>query len=90
MVLDKCFVGIKKDDESETLSSIEYLANEGYFLVGGNEVKFTHDKVLESVYSLLSEEEKANNHYLIGKRYLELADSKEYNVEDIVLQLLTN
>lgn len=82
------FVGIKKDDESETLSSIEYLANEGYFLVGGNEVKFTHDKVLESVYSLLSEEEKANNHYLIGKRYLELADSKEYNVEDIVFTIV--
>ncbi len=82
------FVGIKKDSESETRSSIDYLANEGYFLVGGNEVKFTHDKVLESVYSLLTEEEKANNHYLIGKRYLELADANEYNLDDVVFTIV--
>ncbi len=82
------FVGIKENLESEIRVSIENLANDGYFLVGGDEVKFTHDKVLESVYSLVSEEEKSYNHYLIGRRYLDLVDKKEYNLDDIIFTIV--
>lgn len=56
--------------ESGLISILMPAIKEGMILIGGNNSKFAHDKVREAAYSLMSESEKEENHYKIGKLLL--------------------
>ena len=63
-------LGIPEKDSNLELA---FLANEGFFLIGDNQARFVHDKIREATYTLITEEERIQNHYTIGSVYLELA-----------------
>ncbi|HNM05607.1 MAG TPA: serine/threonine-protein kinase PknK, partial [Leptospiraceae bacterium] len=65
---------------------ITELSNDGFLVVGGNIVKFVHDKIREAVYTLISEEEKSLNHYNIGKTYLQMTSDSE--ADDLVFTIV--
>ncbi len=59
------------------VSELEQISNEGFFLISENITRFVHDKIREATYTLLSEDEKAKNHYLIGSTYLKMGKPDE-------------
>ncbi|MCB1176766.1 MAG: AAA family ATPase [Leptospiraceae bacterium] len=42
---------------TETEEILAQLSNDGYFILGGNEARFAHDKIREATYTFISEEE---------------------------------
>ncbi|MCP5497464.1 MAG: AAA family ATPase [Leptospiraceae bacterium] len=56
--------------EEELYESLKEAVTEGMVLISKEYAKFVHDRVREATYSLLSEEDKINNHYKIGKSLL--------------------
>ncbi|MDX1959097.1 MAG: serine/threonine-protein kinase PknK, partial [Leptospiraceae bacterium] len=65
---------------------ITNISNEGFFVINGNIVRFVHDKIREATYTLISEEEKAKNHYTTGNTYLRLAKKEE--VDDLIFTIV--
>lgn len=76
---------INADNFQELLTSI---ANDGYFLVSEIEVKFTHDKIRESIYTIITEEERQEYHYKIGKIYLDLCEKQIYSIDDYIFTVV--
>lgn len=71
-------LGIPEKDSNLELA---FLANEGFFLLGDNQARFVHDKIREATYTLITEEQRVQNHYKIGSVFLKLAGdekSEEY------------
>lgn len=68
-----------------TLSSV-------HLLTGEEEFKFTHDKIQAALYSLISEKEKGETHYKIGKSLLDKYFKKEpiRTIQEETLFLTTN
>ncbi|PJZ79586.1 protein kinase domain-containing protein [Leptospira meyeri] len=56
------------------------LANEEFLILGMEDANFTHDKIREAIYKIISPEEKAKLHYKIGKTYLSIL--YKYKLED--------
>lgn len=80
------FVRISELSPQDVEDKFAEIANEGYISIGGNEVRFAHDKVREAMYTFISDADKAHNHYKIGKTYLALCDEGK---EDIASLLFT-
>jgi predicted ATPase/serine phosphatase RsbU (regulator of sigma subunit) len=74
--------------ESESKEDLVVLANQNYFILGELDIRFSHDKIREAVYTLLSSEDKERNHYRIGKTYLSLVDEKVYDIEDHIFTIV--
>ena len=68
------------------VSELEQISNEGFFLISGNITRFVHDKIREATYTLLSEDEKAKNHYFIGTTYLKMAKPEE--IKELVFTIV--
>lgn len=62
----------------QILEELKEALSEGMLVLAGSMVGFSHDKVREAVYSLLSEEEKEELHYKIGKELI-LSGKEEKN-----------
>lgn len=58
-----------RDVVAEELTKI---ANDGFLIISKNMIKFVHDKVREATYTLIGENERVKNHYLIGRAYLKV------------------
>ncbi|MBK8398063.1 MAG: AAA family ATPase [Leptospiraceae bacterium] len=83
------FVKITKGDFFNLNLQLQIISNEGYFIMTGNTVRFAHDKIRETIYSMMTEDEKTHNHYKIGKWWLENTPQKllEENIFNIIGQL---
>lgn len=68
---------------------LQVLSNEGFFIMTENNVRFAHDKIREAIYSMMTVEEKIQNHYKIGKWWLKNTPKKllEENIFNIIGQL---
>ena len=77
---------ISGKSSGELKTELGQISNEGFLLIGGNTVKFVHDKIREATYSLISEEERAKNHYAIGSTYLKI--TKEEDIEDLIFTIV--
>ncbi|HNJ00051.1 MAG TPA: hypothetical protein PL169_28580, partial [Leptospiraceae bacterium] len=64
-------------------------ANEGFFIISGDSVQFSHDKIREAAYSLISDTDRSYIHYKIGNIYYNIYNENELseNVFIIVNQL---
>lgn len=56
------------------------LANEEFLILGLEDANFTHDKIREAIYKIISPEEKSQLHYKIGKTYLSIL--YKYKLDD--------
>lgn len=56
------------------------LANEEFLILGLDDANFTHDKIREAIYKIISPEEKSKLHYKIGKTYLSIL--YKYKLDD--------
>jgi predicted ATPase/signal transduction histidine kinase/CheY-like chemotaxis protein len=73
----------------ETAFEMSDLINEGFVTLSGKLFKFSHDSVHETVYSFISDEEKNNLHFTIGKLALGGTGKKDIgeNIFYVVNQL---
>ncbi|WCL50568.1 protein kinase domain-containing protein [Leptospira sp. GIMC2001] len=76
-------VGKNRDDFMEDLI---FLSNQEYFILGEKFVSFVHDKINESAYTFLNDQEKARNHYLIGSTYLRM--SERFKLEEFIFVIV--
>ena len=60
--------------------------NSGILIQTDSEVQFSHDRVQEAAYRLLSDVEKAHTHLMVGKRLLAHLSTEEAWLFDIVEQ----
>ena len=83
------FTQITKGDFFNLNLQLQVLSNEGFFIMTGNNVRFAHDKIRETIYSMMTEAEKIQNHYRIGKWWLANTPKKllEDNIFHIIGQL---
>lgn len=82
-----CCLGIRFDlatlgrilnrTEFQIVGDLKEAINEGMLLKEKTKIAFVHNKVMEATYSLLSEENKKDIHYRIGREYL-----REFNDDD--------
>ncbi|MCP4129747.1 MAG: AAA family ATPase [bacterium] len=61
----------------ETLQALQSAINENFFITHDNSYKFSHDRIQEAAYALLSGSKLAKQHYRIGSILLEHADEAE-------------
>ncbi|MBK8395850.1 MAG: serine/threonine-protein kinase PknK [Leptospiraceae bacterium] len=73
---------------AETEEILAQIANEGYLLLGGGEVRFAHDKIREATYTFMTEEEKSLNHYKIGTTFLSLCKEGLYDLDDFIFTIV--
>ncbi len=74
--------------EEEILGILETSVNEGMLLRINENIRFSHDRIRESVYSLIDPEEAKGTHYLIGTK---LSTSPEFeNLQDSLGFIITN
>ncbi|MEM7184849.1 MAG: serine/threonine-protein kinase PknK, partial [Spirochaetota bacterium] len=74
--------------EFESMDVLGQLVNYGFLSQGYEKVSFVHDKVKEAAYGLVSENERENYHYQIGKYYLERVNLETENLEDSVFAIV--
>ncbi|MCP4138413.1 MAG: AAA family ATPase [bacterium] len=72
----------------ETLALLTGAAREGIFHVSGDLYMFFHDRIRETVYSLIPEEEKVKIHFRIGTILLEKSPKKV--VPDDIFSIVNN
>ncbi len=70
----------------ETLHDLSIAIEEGLVYLYGNLYRFYHDRIQEGAYSLISEKEKAELHYRIGK--LTLKHTKKEDLKDKILYIV--
>jgi len=73
----------------EIASPLTDMLSAGYIKSSWNDYSFSHDKVYEAAYAMISPDERQEIHYKIGKSLLNNFDSNELNekIFDIVNQL---
>ncbi|MBK9498447.1 MAG: AAA family ATPase [Leptospiraceae bacterium] len=76
--------GKQQESIANELTSI---SNEGFLIVTKNIITFVHDKIREATYTLINNEERAKNHFLIGKTYLSL--TKAEDIDDLVFTIVS-
>ena len=67
----------------ETLADINDAIEEGLVYLDEDEYKFLHDRIQEAAYSLLSEKEREDIHYRIGRYFLDIT-SEDKLIEKIL------
>lgn len=80
------FVKIYDRPGIDSRDELIQLANDNFFILGSTNVNFVHDKVQEAVYTLISPEERAKNHYKIAQTYLSLLD--QFKLEDHIFTIV--
>ncbi len=80
------FANVLGIPEKDSNLELAFLCNEGFFLIGENQVKFVHDKIREATYTLITDEEKSLNHYKIGNTFLKLAGDEKF--EDFLFTIV--
>ncbi len=70
----------------ETLKEISYAVREGILRIQDNIYSFQHDRIQEAAYSIVSENEKASLHYLIGNYLLD--STREEDLQEKILYIV--
>ena len=83
------FIHIINKPDQNIKEALIHLTNEGYLKQNESEVNFVHDKIREATYSLVTEEERSLNHYIIANGYISLLNrfKLEEHIFTIVNQL---
>lgn len=74
--------------EEEVLQSLSIILQQGILTIVDGIYRFSHDRVLEAAYSLISEEEKALQHYRIGN--IELLNTEKEKLHDKIFYIVNH
>jgi len=72
--------------ENEIITDLNKIADTGFISASGNMYKFTHDRIYETVYSLIPKKEKIKNHKRIGE--VLLVNSNEKNIHENIFSIV--